>query len=364
MRFSSQWSRHLNGRGRSRKGAAGRPVARALGFARSLAIYYGLPWRARALRRRYRRVPRPGRPGVRRRRPCRQSHPLLRGPRRPGDRDRAPAGVRRLAAPAVRARASRSPWSSARSARRRARRRFTAAARTPTVATLSPALDRAVRRSRRLRAGRLAGLGARCRSTTLDALIAPPRPCRASARSTSRASRPRCCAGSRSRSRRCRSSTCRRPIDVARCAAGLLAELGRYRFNLTIGERRRLHVARVATGRRRWTPGSRAPAGRRALGRRLGPAGALRRCSRRQSSVPRREPRAQAALLLPAAFIWLSLLWNLPVAPPEFGAVAQARAGEVVLLFALLALVPPLRPRPARAGSRLPSAWRPRSSWC
>ena len=44
------------GRGRGRSGG----LARALGFARSLAIYYGQPWRLRGLRRRYREFLAPG----------------------------------------------------------------------------------------------------------------------------------------------------------------------------------------------------------------------------------------------------------------------------------------------------------------
>ena len=63
-----------------------------------------------------------------------------------------------------------------------------------------------------------------------------------------------------------------------------------------------------------------------------------------ESSVPRREPRVKAALALTAAFIGLSLLWNLPVAYSEFGwPWLRAAALEVTLAFALLALVPWLR---------------------
>jgi Sulfatase len=47
---------------------------------------------------------------------------------------------------------------------------------------------------------------------------------------------------------------------------------------------------------------------------------------------------------LVAAFVWLSLIWNLPVAPDELGAAGVLGvAGEIVLLFGLLALVPPFR---------------------
>ena len=72
--------------------------------ARFRALARDLPWAALAracAQAALCRVPRSGRPGVRRRRARRQSRPLLRRPGRPGDRDRAPAGVRRLAAPAV-----------------------------------------------------------------------------------------------------------------------------------------------------------------------------------------------------------------------------------------------------------------------
>jgi len=49
-------------------------------------------------------------------------------------------------------------------------------------------------------------------------------------------------------------------------------------------------------------------------------------------------------LWLVAAFVWLSLVWNLPVAPDELGTAGLLGvAGEIVLLFGLLALLTPLR---------------------
>ncbi|HSA81615.1 MAG TPA: sulfatase-like hydrolase/transferase [Geminicoccaceae bacterium] len=52
----------------------------------------------------------------------------------------------------------------------------------------------------------------------------------------------------------------------------------------------------------------------------------------------------QRFLRLVAAFLWLSLLWNLPVAPAELNAASLLGiAGEIVVLFGLLALLPPFR---------------------
>ena len=56
-----------------------------------------------------------------------------------------------------------------------------------------------------------------------------------------------------------------------------------------------------------------------------------------------RSGRRRAVWLL-AAFVWLSLIWHLPVEPTAFDrAHLLAVAGEIVALFALLALVAPLR---------------------
>jgi Sulfatase len=55
-------------------------------------------------------------------------------------------------------------------------------------------------------------------------------------------------------------------------------------------------------------------------------------------------PARRRLLWLVAAFVWLSLLWNLPVAPDELAAAGLLGvAGEIVCLFGLLALVRPLR---------------------
>jgi hypothetical protein len=59
---------------------------------------------------------------------------------------------------------------------------------------------------------------------------------------------------------------------------------------------------------------------------------------------PRRGPWVRSGLTLGAAFVGLSLLWNLPVAFSGFGRPWLATAAlEVTLAFALLALVPQLR---------------------
>jgi hypothetical protein len=62
------------------------------------------------------------------------------------------------------------------------------------------------------------------------------------------------------------------------------------------------------------------------------------------ASGGRRAPWVRRALTVAAAFIVLSLLWNLPVALSGFGWTWLATAAlEVTLAFALLALAPPLR---------------------
>ena len=89
-------------------------------------------------------------------------------------------------------------------------------------------------------------------------------------------------------------------------------------------------------------------------------------------ATPRRQDRRSAASPggRSAAARWprpssvLSLLWNLPVGFSGFGwSWLAAAALEVTLVFALLALVPPLR---TGWPGRLAAArwrWRPRSSW-
>jgi hypothetical protein len=63
-----------------------------------------------------------------------------------------------------------------------------------------------------------------------------------------------------------------------------------------------------------------------------------------KTSLARREPWLKLALVLAAAFVGLSLLWNLPVAFSGFGWPWLATAAlEVTLVFAPLALVPQLR---------------------
>jgi hypothetical protein len=55
-------------------------------------------------------------------------------------------------------------------------------------------------------------------------------------------------------------------------------------------------------------------------------------------------PVLRRPLWLVAAFVWLSLVWNLPVAPEDLDVAGLLGvAGEIVLLFGLLALVTPLR---------------------
>jgi hypothetical protein len=76
-----------------------------------------------------------------------------------------------------------------------------------------------------------------------------------------------------------------------------------------------------------------------------------------ETTARRRKPWIRPAVTLGIAFAALSLLWNLPVALSGFGWPWTATAAlEVTALFALLALVPPLRT--GRVG------WLAASSWC
>jgi Sulfatase len=62
-------------------------------------------------------------------------------------------------------------------------------------------------------------------------------------------------------------------------------------------------------------------------------------------TAPPSGSRTRSVLVLAAAFLLLSLLWNLPVRLAGFGSswLLSAAALEITLVFALLALVPPLR---------------------
>jgi FkbM family methyltransferase len=177
--------------------------ARALGFARSLATYHGLPWRARALRRHYAAFLGPG-------------DLAFDVGAHVGNHARCFAGLGAQVI-AIEPQPAFAAW---------LRRLFHASPqvtvleyalaatpgvvelyvspRTPTVATVAPGWMDAVRRSSAFEQVHWTET-VEVPATTLDALI-----------------------GGHGVPRFCK-------ID----AAGLLAELGRYRFNLTIGERRR-----------------------------------------------------------------------------------------------------------------------------
>ena len=315
--------------------------ARALGFARSLAIYHGLALAHARAAAALCRVPRSGRPGVRRRRARRQSRPLLRRPGRPGDRDRAAAGVRRLAAPAV-------PRPAA-GHRARVRARGDAgrgrALRQPAHAHRGDGL--AARGSKRCAP---AAASSRCvgrrrsevPATTLDALIAAMA-CRAFARSTSRATRPRCCAGCRSRSPRLSFEYV--PAGDRRGAARRRAARRARALPLQSDHRRAptLHVARVAPRRR---PGRLARRARRSTNPPATSMPGSRTEAMRPAEIdrPRRGPVTRSALTLVGGLRRAVAALEPAGRLSEFGWPWLAAAAlEVTLVFALLALVPPLR---------------------
>lgn len=210
--------------------------ARALGFARSLAIYYGLPWRARALRRHYAAFLGPG-------------DLAFDVGAHVGNHARCFAGLgARVIAiepqPAFAAWLRRLFRTSARVTVLECALAATPGAvelygspRTPTVATTSRRWMEAVRRSEGFEQVHWTD-AVEVPATTLDALIerhGVPRFCKIDVE------------GYEAEVLRGLSQPIPAlsfeylpaAIDVARCAAGLLAGLGRYRFNLTIGERRR-----------------------------------------------------------------------------------------------------------------------------
>jgi FkbM family methyltransferase len=209
--------------------------ARALGFARSLAIYHGRPWRTRALRRHYAQFIGSGDlafdvgahvgnharcfAGLGARVVAIEPQPAFAAWLRLLFRARPKVTVLECALAATPATVELYP-----------------SPRTPTVATVSPRWIEAVRASPRFDRVHWAS-GVRVPATTLDALIArhgPPRFCKIDVE------------GYEAEVLRGLSQ----PIpalsfeylpaagDVARRAAGLLATLGPYRFNPTIGERR------------------------------------------------------------------------------------------------------------------------------
>ena len=211
-------------------------LARALGFARSLALYHGLPWRTRALRRHYAAFLGPG-------------DLAFDVGAHVGNHTRCFAGLGARVI-AIEPQAAFAAW---------LRRLFRgtpqvtvvecalAAApgvvelygspRTPTVATVSPRWIEAVRTSGGFERVRWAE-AVQVPATTLDALIA-------------RHGQPRFCKidveGFEDEVLRGLSQPVPAlsfeyvpaAVDVARRAAGLLARLGPYSFNVTIGERRR-----------------------------------------------------------------------------------------------------------------------------
>lgn len=209
---------------------------RALGFARSLAIYYGLPWRAHALRRHYAPFLGPGDlafdvgahvgnharcfAGLGARVIAIEPQPAF------------AAWLRRL----FRARPQVTVLECALAATAGAVELY-GSPRTPTVATASPGWMAAVRRSASFEQVQWTE-AVEVPATTLDALIG-------------RHGMPRFCKidveGYEAEVLRGLSQPIPAlsfeyvpaAVDVARRAAALLADLGRYRFNLTLGERRR-----------------------------------------------------------------------------------------------------------------------------
>ena len=210
--------------------------AHALGFARSLAIYYGLPWRAHALRRHYAAFLGPG-------------DLAFDVGAHVGNHTRCFAGLGARVI-AIEPQPAFAAW-----LRRlfRARPQITVlecalaatpgvvelygSPRTPTVATASPRWMAAVRRSGGFEQVQWTK-AVEVPATTLDALIGRhgvPRFCKIDVE------------GYEAEVLRSLSQPIPAlsfeyvpaAVDVARRAAGLLADLGHYGFNLTIGERRR-----------------------------------------------------------------------------------------------------------------------------
>jgi FkbM family methyltransferase len=210
--------------------------SRALGFVRSLAIYHGLPWRARALRRHYAAFLGPG-------------DLAFDVGAHVGNHARCFAGLGAQVI-AIEPQPAFAAW-----LRRlfRASPQVTvlecalaatpgvvelyASPRTPTVATAAPAWMDAVRRSSAFEQVRWTG-AVEVPATTLDALIGAhgvPRFCKIDVEGYEAE-----VLGGLSQPIPALSfEYVPAAVDVARRAAGRLAALGRYRFNLTIGERRR-----------------------------------------------------------------------------------------------------------------------------
>ena len=278
----------------------------------------------------------------------------LRAPGRPGGRDRAATGIRRAGCAGSSAPGRRSPWSSG------ARRGVGVATlypsrRTPTVATLSrrwiercgpaPGFARVRWADRHRGAGDHAGCADR-----------PPRPA-ALLQDRRRGLRGRGAARALPADPGALVRVCAGRDRGGAAAARALAALGPYRFNVTHGERRRWLWPDVAAGAARldaWLAARRAG---RALGRRLGPAGGPRRWLKL-----RRGGMAQVVRIAARDPPWpwsrrspccrcsgTCRSGSAELAPGAWLAVAGA---EVTLLFALLALLPPLCAPAGRADGR------------
>jgi FkbM family methyltransferase len=211
-------------------------LVRALGFARSLAIYHGQPWRTRALRRHYALFLGPGdlafdvgaHVGNHARCFARLGARVIAIEPQPA----FAAWLRRL----LRARPNVTVLECALAAAPGEVELYQSA-RTPTVATASRRWIEAVRASPGFDRVRWAR-GVRVPATTLDALIARhglPRFCKIDVEGYEAEVLRGLSQPIPALSFEYLPAAC----DVARRAAGLLAALGPYRFNATIGERRR-----------------------------------------------------------------------------------------------------------------------------
>ena len=261
-------------------------TARALGVARSLAMYYGIPFRARRLRRFYSQFVHARRAVLRRRRARRQSRAVLAPARRARRRHRAAARLRPHPALALRPRRRRRDRAAGRRPHRRQRRALVQRAHADGHdAVASVGRERAARaRLRESAAGRAASASTSSRCSRSSSATASPR----SSKSTSKASRPRCSPVSRRPCARCRSSTCRRRATSRSTASSGSRSSRQYRYNWSLGETHRL-CERALARRRRHARALDRPAEGRAVGRRL------RRARRRVTASARRARTSRAA---------------------------------------------------------------------
>ena len=133
-------------------------------------------------------------------------------------------------------------------------------------------------------------------------------------------------------------------LEVALAALRRLAELGDYRCNVTLGEGRRWLWPewRGSGATLAWLAGRRAAERSGDVWARLERSDDARGASRAGAAAPARAGAARGGGAGRGGPV-LSLLWSLPAEPAALtpGAFLVV-AGEIVLLLALLALVPPL----------------------